>query len=48
MTEKTEVKDNLEMILQKKRGEEAEQEKLKAERLRDAYLRRTGRSEMKP
>ena len=48
MTEKTEIKDNLEEILQKKREEEAEKEKRETEKLRDAYLRRTGRTEMKP
>lgn len=43
-----ETKDNLEEILKKKREAEEEREKREAERQREAYLRRTGRSEMKP
>jgi uncharacterized protein YnzC (UPF0291/DUF896 family) len=48
MTDKPETKDNLEEILRKKRDEETETEKREAEKHREAYLRRTGRTEMKP
>ena len=41
-------KDNLSEILLKKLKEEEEHEKLEAERLRDDYLRRTGRSRLEP
>lgn len=47
MSEK-ELKDNFEEIMRKKREAEEEIEKRKVEQLREAYLRRTGRREVKP
>ena len=42
------TKDNLSQILERKRQEEEEKAKKEAEKLRQAYMIRTGRSEMKP
>jgi hypothetical protein len=48
MAEEKETHDNLEAILKKKREAEDAAEKQRAEQLQQAYLKRTGRTEMKP
>lgn len=42
------MKDNTKEFLGRKKAEEDDKAKREAERLRDEYLRRTGRTEMKP